>query len=388
MNIQFHCKNIASYDPEKGGYVYCDAPLEAGRDKIGMRVKCPKCQQYAEVPMDSTESGRTNEGSQTSNSIEDSEDMDLLDENMERMVAAQNEVTQTVAKTASESLGQSNQAATTTAPPVSPAKRTHEDTNPIPLSGSVSGQQPAGMVASSFPTTTGQLQYNSFDQGRVCPICGGLLAHTGQCTSCQFGNGRNVGGKKQVPVKMMDVKPAGFTGWVQSWLTNEITIKQLALGINLLAGVVGIFLCLAAIAIGGSFGLLLAMLLAPFFALFIAATWFWVKQNTQPMVPLAFWQKPIWYWMLVMGRARNWSRSGDVIVDYCEQPLADHNLLKLPNISKAEVLDFENTQITDVGISRLHGLKNARVIILRNNDLSEEAVFRLQQALPKAWIWH
>jgi hypothetical protein len=146
---------------------------------------------------------------------------------------------------------------------------------------------------------------------------------------------------------------------------------------------------LAAIMIGGPAGMIAMMFAIPLVAVYIYVTSFWVKQNTVPAVPLAFWQKPFWNLLLVYLRRNHWhGRPAEDIIDCRNQSIDDQQVQILPNLSKALVLDLQGTKITDAGLHSLQGLKNLRYFVVRDTQVSDEGVFRLQLELPRTWIWN
>ena len=69
-------------------------------------------------------------------------------------------------------------------------------------------------------------------------------------------------------------------------------------------------------------------------------------------------------------------------MDRFDADLAPH-LAGLPNL---EVLLLQGAQLTDAGLEPLAKLKTLRQLDLRGNKLSDDAVAKLQAALPAATI--
>ena len=113
----------------------------------------------------------------------------------------------------------------------------------------------------------------------------------------------------------------------------------------------------------------------------------------QPGAELAWFQKPFWSFILILARSKNWrdydaKLSNRVVVKADNPQTSDADVLDLPQIRQAQVLDLENTLVTDAGLQSLHILKNLRCLVLRNTQVTPAEVYRFQQAFPKVWIWY
>ena len=96
--------------------------------------------------------------------------------------------------------------------------------------------------------------------------------------------------------------------------------------------------------------------------------------------------------MLGLARSKNWrdydaSLSNRVVVTADDPQTGDLDIFDLPDVRHAQVLDFENTLITDAGLRSLYQLKKLECLVLRNTDVTAEEVYRFQQAFPNVWIW-
>ena len=112
-----------------------------------------------------------------------------------------------------------------------------------------------------------------------------------------------------------------------------------------------------------------------------------------PGARLPFYLKPFWNLLLYLARSQNWQKYDStlkdrVIIDVRDEPFGDRELLGLDNLNIAEVLDAQGTDITDNALAAMHGLKHLRCLVLRKTHVTHEAVFRLQQSIPKCWIWY
>lgn len=343
-DIQFKCTQILEYDNAAGQYVHCGQPLTAPKSDAGMKLQCSKCQQWVEIPFASTLRAKNN---LTADALE-------------------NERTSQRPK----------------------AKDFAIEAEPITDTMSQYDQDFAQNCAQRLGQQHTVLQFDSFNLAARCPLCGHLVNKTNQCTNCEFGHQRE-SLTKPIPLKYMKVKPTGISLSICRWLSNDTSIRQL---VNMSYIAFGVLYCaagLAAIMIGGPAGMIAMMFAIPLVAVYIYVTSFWVKQNTVTAVPLAFWQKPFWNLLLVYLRRNHWQgRRAEEIIDCRNQSIDDQQVQILPNLSKALVLDLQGTEITDAGLHSLQGLKNLRYIVVRDTQVSDEGVFRLQQELPRAWIWN
>ena len=112
----------------------------------------------------------------------------------------------------------------------------------------------------------------------------------------------------------------------------------------------------------------------------------------QPGAQLAWFQKPLWNFVLNLARSKNWrdydaSLSNRVVVTADDPKTGDQDIFDLPDVRRAQVLDFENTLITDAGLRSLYQLKKLECLVLRNTNVTGEEVYRFQQAFPNVWIW-
>ena len=80
--------------------------------------------------------------------------------------------------------------------------------------------------------------------------------------------------------------------------------------------------------------------------------------------------------------------AGRLIIDMRGEPFSDRDLLDLEKLNVCEVLDAEGTDLTDNSLAAMHGLKHLRCLVIRKTHVTHDAVFRLQQSLPKCWIWY
>ena len=112
----------------------------------------------------------------------------------------------------------------------------------------------------------------------------------------------------------------------------------------------------------------------------------------QPGAQLAWFQKPFWNIILSLARGKNWRDydarlSNRTVVTADDPRLSDVDLFDLPEIRQAQVLDLENTQITDEGLKSLYQLSKLECLVLRKTQVTPAEVYRFQQTFPTVWIW-
>ncbi len=260
--------------------------------------------------------------------------------------------------------------------------------------GATNGQPAVSAVAApteEAPEPESRLEYSRFDRKVRCPKCGSLLDDDKRCTACRYA--MPVVMPRQIPLAKIDVKPAGFQLWIMSIMSDGINPRVLEAAAHSLFAMTMVLGVLAAIGLGGAnFPLALAFIgiVTGFYALIVIKT----KQLARkPAVPVPFYLKPFWNLILILARSMDWQRydsmlDGRKIIDVRGENFGDRELLALPDLHVCEVLDAESTDVTDHGLAHMHGLKYLRCLVLRRTHVTPEGVFRLQQAIPKCWIWY
>ena len=67
---------------------------------------------------------------------------------------------------------------------------------------------------------------------------------------------------------------------------------------------------------------------------------------------------------------------------------SNDDLGQVEDLKQLQVVDLEETGITDAGLSHLKGRKKLRFLVLKNTAVTTAGVERLQQSIPAAWIWY
>jgi len=124
---------------------------------------------------------------------------------------------------------------------------------------------------------------------------------------------------------------------------------------------------------------------------YIATTWKTWQFRRDPHTQLAWFQRPFWDSVLWYCRKNKWADSKNpnrVVIDGRQSSMTNQELDKVKNLKAASVLDLEGTMITDEAFRYFYRIDDLQCLVLKDTAVSHEAVFRLQQARPKLWIWY
>ena len=239
-------------------------------------------------------------------------------------------------------------------------------------------------------TTTASGQYRKVD---VCSQCGKPV--TGDvCRAC--GNRKN----RPTDESVDKIKPQ-LCG-MQRWLCR--TIRQ-ALPVKVMVLVMHAMMLIIVLLIGGSsivgmttqnvsvlFGLAALLFVTMISVVYLAFAFKGYQFLMQPGAQLAWFQKPFWNIILGLARSKNWrdydARLSNRIVVTTDDPrIGDADIFDLPEIRQAQVLDLENTLVTDAGLKSLYQLNKLECLVLRKTQVTAAEVYRFQQTFPNVWIW-
>ncbi len=227
-----------------------------------------------------------------------------------------------------------------------------------------------------------------FDPFKFCRKCGAPLDATKRCKECRYSQFHATidGPLEEIPVKL-----TGFLLYCRNKIGKDLTPVLLT---AVYFGVLAIF-SLASLVFSVAVLRWFTILLLPFYAVMwvlCALVYFKVRElSTKPAAELAFWQKPLWDLVLEFLRSRGFRSANrnpnPKIVDLREAKPNDNELLLHKDISDATVVILEGAPITDNGLIALRFLPKLRYLVLKQTKVTPEAVFRLQQTIPEAWIW-
>lgn len=330
MTIEFVCESTTDFDAATGRSTTCDHRFSVSDEKAGEIIECPICNNFVSVP----------------------------------------EV-----KKAPKSAGGMRQA---------PHQKLDIEQTPLGSSELLSDEPPA-------IEAEGKLSHQRLDSYQFCRHCGGALSlAVPDCPHC--GAPRKASWADDQPLSEIQHQPAGYQRWLLSLVAGQ-NIRSVWILTNILLG----FLMIVAIA-GALFvrDILTIVLLV---VLGVMAFTYWrltrqtirIAQEKPPR--LVFWQKVGWLMVLQWLRIFSWKvplspLQDPVVVDLKGRELDDTELAGIPNISRAHVIELDGAPIGDGGIRYLRGLQNLHYLVLRNTRVTDEGVYRLQQSIPRCWIWY
>lgn len=325
MDIEFRCTNQLRQDSKGEQPSVCGRLLQADSNHAGLRVRCPQCGQLMVVPSVNQDEKKAN-------------------------------------------------------------KRKHEIVDDG-LAGA-RGTQTATVTQKSSVLPG----YKGFDSRVRCKKCGSLLQGDGRCPACYYEAPRLR--PVDTPIDQIPIQPAGFQLWFRSIMTGGISplaISAVSHGMFLMALLIT---AAAAFVLGEEDGITWAIVLLTVCTFLYIYTYVsTIRLSRVPAAKIPLILRPFWYLILVFARAGNWtqydSRLKDrIVIDVRGHAFGDRDLLELDKLPVAQVLDAEGTSLTDSGLALLHGMKNLRCLVVRKTHVTREGVFRLQQAIPRCWIWY
>lgn len=345
MLIEIQCSNHSVFDAATGRFRVCGHRWMVDSSQIGAMVTCPSCEEPLEVsrpePPKSAES-----------------------------------------------------ASNPTAP----------KTKAAPAKGNVQPNQgsPKRKVASSVKKNDvmelqfaeDQLEPSFAGNGTRCKKCGSPAPY-GRCTVCRFVEPRFK--NMHLPIDEIKMQPAGMQLWLSKTLSEGMSASVLAT-IGHVCAVVPILLGLLVAVLSLISGSIVGGLIALVFVITLLLTYLSTTIKAyqflrNPRTQLGFFQKPFWNFILWLARRGNWENydqrlKGRRVVKVNERGFTDAQLETVEGIRTAQVLDLENTQVSDRCVAVLYRLEHLQCLVLRKTNVTHDAVVRLQQTFPKLWIWY
>ncbi len=356
MLIEFRCTNLSEFDADKGRYVECDELIIASDDNVGQLVKCSKCDQMVEVPF---HQGGTESARRTAEKARPSSTKRPVRQKMD--LEADGPLGQTMAK---------------------PAQGEAADPLIAPIKTS-------GLFTDDVDNPVEQASPTVHDIHRKrCPDCGSLLDDHGKCSLCRYVEPQFK--SKTASLDDIGVQLAGFQLWISEITSDGVSFAMLAMVGSALLTVAYVLLMVVTIVTGYWSVSMVATGLFLFYILCVHKAW---QLTRNPRARLNFWQRPFWNLLLHLGRMFKWQKydkqyAGRTIINLRNAPIVDDKVPYLEDLNKCQVLDLENTLITDKGLLPLYGLTQLQCLVVRRTGVTHEGVFRLQQANPRLWIWY
>ena len=356
MLIEFFCTNITEFDAATGRSSTCGHRLVVPEDKIGQQVSCPNCNEEVLVPYES-----------------------VINEKPRKRAAKKRPAKRPAAAAATKkSAG---------------LKKKRSDSGLGDEFGlEAPMQRPrSDVMDQAFETADVNSRQLAGGNEKRCPKCGNLLM-SGKCTDCRYVEPQFESATQRL--EDIEVRPAGFQRWFCDIMTEGVSVGVLGIGMHLMAGFMTLIMIVFSVLIlEMPWSLIVALMTVMCAMLYLGMVYKGYQFMRVPGAKLAWFQKPFWNSALVFARMLNWqgydSRfKGRGIIDKRGVPVSDSEIPAIDNLGRCQVLDLEGTLVTDRGLRPLYGLQNLHCLVLRKTGVTDEGVFRLQQANPKLWIWY
>ena len=352
MHVQFRCPN--SHPDPTGHKRPCGRQLRAPRDKSGHLAKCPQCGGKVKIPSRSAPEFATPSPVPMSNgsSPSVSEDDELY------LRVAQDDYDDPVLDGATR-------------------------TGAIETSRSRKNHSPKAnrRTANFLPV----------DSVSRCRKCGKKTDQRGYCGSCNYSSASR-DKTSTTPIDDIKITATGMQLWVSNVVAEGVPPGSLALGVHflftgfLVATLFALFTATSGLMFVAASGFVLA---TAFF--YLANVWKMWQFRHDPYTQLAWFQRPFWDGVLWYCRKQNWADAKNpkrVVIDARHSPMTNRELDKVKDLKNASVLDLEGTMINDDAFRFFYRIDDLQCLVLKDTAVSHEAVFRLQQARPKLWIWY
>ena len=249
-------------------------------------------------------------------------------------------------------------------------------------------RQPTAISVATSPAKS-ELKFSAFDSKSRCRKCGGAIGENFCCQVCGF---KVILEASNTSLDRIEIQPAGCQRWFANKLAPGTGSASLVAAAHSLVALLLIILATTAIGLGGSSAGFVLAAIACFAGLYAYMIFEFRRIARRQPATLNWWQRAAWNLVLYFFRARRW-RSNDAshtwqVLDLQNQPYDDAQITSLPEITKYHVIDLEGTRLTDAGLHRLQGLAGLQCLVVRNTNVTQNAVFLIQQRLPHTWIWN
>lgn len=195
----------------------------------------------------------------------------------------------------------------------------------------------------------------------------------------------------ELPLEKIKPEPAGFQLSMSRGLVSGLSGQVVAVFAT------SILILFTSLVIGVGMVSSLQLLFAVLPILIIAwmmLIYFWTQGLRVARVPgaeLGSFQRLSWNLVAAFSNAFDWSLRGAIPkeerLDLRGTQVTDQTLLTEPRITQARLIDLRGSGITDEGLRYLRSNLKLRYLRLNGTKVTTEGVFRLQQTIPKCWIW-
>jgi uncharacterized membrane protein YuzA (DUF378 family) len=370
MMIEFECGNYSGFDAATGRYVICGHRLVVPSEKIGDTVICPKCKQKVEVPIEPRRDQKATSKAPSGKARQSKTNPSRKSPRNSEAAARKKSSEHSVAGS-------------------SPSRQSPEAD--MKLSGTI--RRPSSDLSDlDFEESKTEKRRLAKESRKRCSQCGALIKEKQRCKSC--GHLEQSFEKINKPLSEIQVELAGFQLWFVETMSEGLPFHVLTYLSHGMFGFLALFLMgVALVGVGGTTGAVMFVLVGLAAALYVALVLKGRQLASDPRATLAWFQKPFWNLVLWLARRANWQGyderfRGRKIIDCRGEGITDSKILQLEDLGQCQVLDLEDTPITDAGLRHLYGLPNLYCVVLRYTQVTDEGVFRLQQSKPRLWIWY
>ena len=359
MLIEIQCSNLGEYDPSLGRSSVCGQRLMVDSNQIGQLVMCPKCNQTVEVTASKYDQP-----------------------NPKPRQAASQATSQSTAKKVR-------------------VTRREKPPQSAPTGSKPRQKKARAKVDAPVKTDVMDVEFDNNSQvsslAGTAPLCKkcGVPAPYGRCPSCNYVEPRYA--KMHLPLDKISMQMSGMQLWFCRTLRDGMSIQTLA---TISHGVAIAFFVAIMVLIGLLFmtgssisAWITTALLALFAYFYLVAVYKGYQFLKNPKTKLSWFQRMFWNFILMLARIGKWESYDSKlknrrVIKVSEKGFIDSEIPRLEGIRNVQVLDLENTEVTDQGVALLYRLEHLQCLVLRRTNVTHDAVVRLQQTFPKLWIWY
>ncbi len=429
MLIEIQCGNFSNYDEGTGTYMTCAEKQIVSSDQAGQIVKCSKCGQDIEVPLGIGTTRRKRDSAEPEAGAVADQAAGQKREKVKRQkpVSVAGEAPQKARRRRKSSDAETGEKAarkrSTQSSSGSAKSRSSKSRSETPgKSRTKSARSKSGASSKAgasrrrksesdelsleSPTIRPKADVMSMDFNDAstvanatterCKKCGNESVE-GRCTVCRHVEQRFE--KMHQDLGEIKIENVGFQRWFCETMNEGVSIKVLEYASHALLGFLALMLtgagiiCLTGQGFGVPGGIVILTMVALLTALYCGLIFKGYQFQRDPRARLSWFQKPFWNFVLMCARMTNWqgydSRlKGRKIIKSRDSMFGDIELVEHPDLKNCSVLDVQGTRVSDRGLKELYRLKHLRVVVVKGADVSHEAIFRLQQSVPRLWIWY
>ncbi|MFK7767133.1 MAG: hypothetical protein AB8B55_07915 [Mariniblastus sp.] len=400
MLIEIQCGNFSNFDASTGTYLTCAEKQIVSSDLAGTNVKCKKCGQDVEVPFDiGTTKKRESKPAAPAEAPRAKRTREKGEARGQKTRKPRTDGSAGQRRARNPGEAQSKQRPGRSKPATAKAQK-------LKTSGSKRRADPTDELSLAAPTIRPKSDVMGMDFGdsstvaraktERCKKCGNESVD-GRCSVCKHVEPKFE--KMNQSIQDIEIENVGFQRWFCETMNEGVSIKVLEYASHIMLGFLGLLLvgagiiCLTGLGLGVFGGVVILTGVGLATALYCGLVFKGYQFQNDPRARLAWFQKPFWNFILMVARLMKWQAydsrlKGRTIIRSRDKMFGDYELADHPDLKNCSVLDLQGTRVTDRGLLELYRLKHLRCVVLRKTSVSHEAIFRLQQSLPRLWIWY